>query len=144
MLSSHSHWWEACFQIYSGKRSSGKKNAKLYLFCPVFFFFKYNKLNNMKFKKKKRIRLQCGRPWFDPWAGKMPWRRAWQPTPVFLPGDSTWTEVPGGLQSMGSQRVRHNWVTKHSTSILQGVEGGGRWKEGSVGEHICIPMADSC
>ena len=53
MLSSHSHWWEACFQIYSGKRSSGKKNAKLYLFCPVFFFFKYNKFNNMKFKKKK-------------------------------------------------------------------------------------------
>ena len=33
------------------------------------------------------------------------WRRAWQPTPVFLPGESPWTEVPGGLQSMGSQRV---------------------------------------
>ena len=28
---------------------------------------------------------QCG---FDPWAGKIPWRRAWQPTPVFLPGES--------------------------------------------------------
>ena len=25
---------------------------------------------------------------FDPWAGKIPWRRAWQPTPVFLPGES--------------------------------------------------------
>ena len=24
-----------------------------------------------------------------------------------------WTEEPGGLQSMGSQRVRHDWVTKH-------------------------------
>ena len=24
----------------------------------------------------------------DPWAGKMPWRRKWQPTPVFLPGQS--------------------------------------------------------
>ena len=23
---------------------------------------------------------------FDPWAGKIPWRRKWQPTPVFLPG----------------------------------------------------------
>ena len=30
------------------------------------------------------------------------WRRAWQPTPVFLPGESPWTEEPGGLQSMGS------------------------------------------
>ena len=34
-----------------------------------------------------------------------PWRKAWQPTPVFLPGESPWTEEPGGLQSMGSQRV---------------------------------------
>ena len=24
----------------------------------------------------------------DPWVGKIPWRRAWQPTPVFLPGES--------------------------------------------------------
>ena len=23
---------------------------------------------------------------YDPWVGKIPWRRAWQPTPVFLPG----------------------------------------------------------
>ena len=39
-----------------------------------------------------------------------------QPTPVFLPGESPWTEKPGGLQSMGSQRVGHNWATKHSTA----------------------------
>ena len=44
---------------------------------------------------------------------KIPWRRAWQPTPVFLPGESSWTEKPGGPQSMGSQRVRHHWVTNH-------------------------------
>jgi len=25
---------------------------------------------------------------FNPWVWKMPWRRAWQPTPVFLPGKS--------------------------------------------------------
>ena len=45
---------------------------------------------------------------FDPWVGKMPRRRAWPPTPVFLPGESSWTEEPGGLQPMGSQRVRHD------------------------------------
>ena len=33
----------------------------------------------------QRICLQCRRPEFDPWVGKMPCRRAWQPTPVFLP-----------------------------------------------------------
>ena len=32
--------------------------------------------------------LQCGRPGFDPWVGKIPWRRKWQPTPVFLRGES--------------------------------------------------------
>ena len=39
---------------------------------------------------------------FNPWVEKIPWRRAWQVTPVFLPGESPRTE-PGGLQSMGSQ-----------------------------------------
>ena len=31
---------------------------------------------------------QCGGPGFDPWVRKIPWRRKWQPTPVFLPGES--------------------------------------------------------
>ena len=38
-----------------------------------------------------------GRPGFDLWVGKIPWRRAWQPTPVFLPEESPWTKEPGGL-----------------------------------------------
>ena len=48
------------------------------------------------------------RPGFDPWVRKILWRRAWQPTPVILLGESPWTKEPGGLQSMGTQRVRHN------------------------------------
>ena len=39
----------------------------------------------------------------DPRIGKIPWRKTQQPTPVFLPGESPWTEEPGALQSMGSQ-----------------------------------------
>ena len=35
----------------------------------------------------KSICPQCGRPGFNPWVGKIPWRRKWQPTPVFLPGE---------------------------------------------------------
>jgi len=30
---------------------------------------------------------QCRRGRFDPWVGKNPWRRKWQPTPVFLLGN---------------------------------------------------------
>ena len=40
--------------------------------------------------------------------GKILWRRAWQPTQVFFPGESPWTEDPGGLQSMGLQQVRYD------------------------------------
>ena len=46
---------------------------------------------------------------FDPWVGKIPWRRKWQPTPVFLPGKfHGQREEPGGLQSLGSQGVRRD------------------------------------
>ena len=46
--------------------------------------------------------------WEDPLEEDM------QPTPVFLPGESPWTEEPGGLQSTGLKRVGHDWATKHS------------------------------
>ena len=60
--------------------------------------------------------LQCRRHWFDSWVGKMPWRRDRLLTPVFLclPGESPWMGEPGRLQLMGSQRVRHDWTTKHT------------------------------
>ena len=64
--------------------------------------------------------LQCGKPRFDPWVGKSPWRRKWQPTPVFLPGESQgWRSLvePGRLPSMGSPRVEHNWATSLSFSV---------------------------
>ena len=34
--------------------------------------------------------------------------RAWQPTPVFMPGESLWTEEPGWLECMELLRVGHN------------------------------------
>ena len=39
----------------------------------------------------KELACQCRRHkrlGFDPWVGKIPWRKAWQLTPVFLPGES--------------------------------------------------------
>ena len=60
----------------------------------------------------KALASQCKRHkrWgLDPWLGKTPFRRAWQPTPISLPGESPWTEMPGGVQSLGLQRVEHDW-----------------------------------
>ena len=48
----------------------------------------------VKKNKNKKTTHQCRRPkrrercGFDPWVRKTPWRRAWQPTPVFFPGES--------------------------------------------------------
>ena len=62
----------------------------------------------------KRIHLQCGRPRFDPWVEKVPWRREWQPSPVFLPGEFHEQR----LQFMGSQRVGQDWVKNSLTFML--------------------------
>ena len=35
-----------------------------------------------------------------------------------LASKTSWTEEPGGLQSTGSQRVRHNWATEHTGSVF--------------------------
>ena len=34
---------------------------------------------------------------FNSWVRKIPWKRAWQPTPAFLPGEIPWMEEPGKL-----------------------------------------------
>ena len=46
---------------------------------------------------------------FDPQVGKILWRRAWQPTPVFLPGECHGQKrLASSSQSIGSQRVGHD------------------------------------
>ena len=52
--------------------------------------------------------LQCRRPGFDPWLGKIPWRREWPPTPVFLPGEFYGQRrLAGYCPWGGSQKVGH-------------------------------------
>ena len=68
----------------------------------------------------KESACQCKRCEFDPWIGKIPWRRKWQPTPVFLPGKSHGQRslVAGGLQSMGSKRVGRSLAIKQQQYCL--------------------------
>ena len=101
---------------------------------PSSFFFSYYLINILLYQEStpttENLFPPCGaslvaqtvkdlpesrRLGFDLWVGKISWRRAWQPTPLLLPGESPWTEEPGGLQSMGLQRVGHDWVTNTFT-----------------------------
>ena len=48
------------------------------------------KKQNKQTNKQTKIPNNAGDekdPCFDPWVGKIPWRRAWKPIPVFLPGE---------------------------------------------------------
>ena len=62
-----------------------------------------------------RICLQCRRPGFNPWVGKVPWRREWPPTQIFLPGEFH------GQRSLVGYRAcianRHDWATITFTFI---------------------------
>lgn len=49
----------------------------------------------------------------DPWAGKIPSGRAWQPTPVYLSGEIPMTDEHGGLQSVGSERDTTEQLNTH-------------------------------
>ena len=53
-------------------------------------------------------RRRCKRRGFDPWVGKIPWRRAWQTHSRILAWRIPWTEEPGGPRSTGPQRIGHN------------------------------------
>ena len=57
----------------------------------------------------KESACQCRRWGFSPWVGKIPWRRKWQPTPVFLPGESHGQRSLAGY-SPWLCRVRQDWA----------------------------------
>ena len=48
---------------------------------------------------------------FNPWVGKIPWRRKWQTAPSILAWKILQTENPGRLQSMGSESGMTDWLT---------------------------------
>ena len=70
-------------------------------------------LDNIEFTKGASLVTQDGKEstcivgdlGSNPQVGKIPGKRTWRPSSELLPGESPWKEEPGGLQSMGSQRV---------------------------------------
>ena len=63
----------------------------------------------------KEYSCQCRRCGFNPWIGKVPWRRKWPPTPVFLPGKFHGQRCLADYSPWGSKRVRHNSSKQYNT-----------------------------
>ena len=74
----------------------------------------------------QRIHLQYGRPGFDLWVGKVPWRREWLPTPVFWPGDFHGLYSPCSRKESDMTEVISLLLTEDEG---QGQGGAEEWKE---------------
>ena len=61
--------------------------------------------------------------WVDPWVGKIPWRRKWKPTPVFLPGKPHGQRSLASYSAWGCKRVRHDFAPEPQQQHMQCVLG---------------------
>ena len=79
---------------------------------------------------------------FDLWVRKICWRRKWQSTPVFLPGESHGQRSLVGYSPWGGKRVRHGLATKapHHLSVLQcpGIRVNGRLSSSAQSRPLMI------
>ena len=76
--------------------------------CSTCYNYVYVLDNSVQWLSGKESSCQCSRHGLDPWVGKIPWRRKWQPTPFSLPGKPHGQRSLAMLESMGSQRIRHD------------------------------------
>ena len=98
------------FHMNSSILRTGRRGQKFQI-----FYFQWRLLSQISDPYFQCLKELGGLPWLlesvknppamqeIPVQWKIPWRRAWQPTPVFLPGESPRTEEPGRLQSTGLQ-----------------------------------------
>ena len=67
----------------------------------------------------KESACQCRRFRFDPWVGKIPWRRKWRPSPVFLPGKFQGERNLVGYSTWGHKELDMTEATKRIPRTAQ-------------------------
>ena len=92
-----------------------------FCFC-FFFFFRLYSIIDLGGASGKEPICQCRthkRHKLDPWVGTIPWRRAWQPTPVFLPGESHGQRSLAGCSPWGCKESDTTERLHFSPNYLQ-------------------------
>ena len=103
-VNSGSWWWtEACRAAVHGVTKSQTQLSDW---------------TKLKWLSGKEPACQCRRCDFDPWVGEIPWRRKWQPSPVFLPGKSHEQRSLLGSSPWGHKRVRYYLATEQQQQIF--------------------------
>ena len=70
----------------------------------------------------KELACQCRRHKkcrFDPWVKKIPWRKAWHPTPLFLPGESHRQRRSAAVHGVAQSRTRSKQLSTHAHKQLR-------------------------
>ena len=96
-----------------------------------FFIYLFSGLGG-----KKKIWLQCRRPGFNPWVGKISLEKRTATHFSILTWRIPGTEEPGKLQSMGLQRVRHDWATEHASFPCCRARALGTWPSAAVAPRL--------
>ena len=96
-----------CIKKWNESLVETPKERRSVLWRPCTLALVYKEMWDMGFpggtsgKEPTCQRRRCKRHGFDPWVGKISWRRAWPPTPVFLPGESHGQRSLVGYNSEG-------------------------------------------
>ena len=92
----------------------------------------------------ERMSLQCRICGFDPWVGKMPWRRAWPPAPVFLPGESHGQRSLAGYSPWSHRQLDTTERTWHTLRYLAFPRPTATSTAPTVGFLLCLLPAIIC
>ena len=84
------------------------RNSHCYYQVTFLFDHCYYQVGLPRWLGSEEFACQCNRSWFNPWVRKMPWRRAWQPIPIFVSRKSRGPRCLVGY-SPQCNRVRHDW-----------------------------------
>ena len=99
-----------CIYIYIYILPNQGWNPGLPHYKPILYCLSHQEESYCQCRRLRRCR-------FDPWVGKIPWRRKWQPTPVFLPGE--WRSQvdcsPWGLKESDTTEHTHTHNTHTHT-----------------------------
>ena len=89
----------------------------------------------------KEFSCQCRKRRFDPWIGKIPWRRKWQPTPVFLPGKSHGQRSLVGFSPWGCKESDTSEQLNTHVHTLEKMPSSGKTSRGlgQVLPQCCLP-----
>ena len=92
----------------------------------------------------KESTCQCRRRGFNPWVRKIPWRREWQPTSVFLPGESHGERSLTGYSPWGREGMDMTERLNNKKNYIRGFPGSSAIKNlpanvGTAGASSFIP-----